>query len=1209
MERVARLRAPRLTQEEGLVYAAFESLQRQLLWGQLQTLGFRLTAESWQTTAQLLPPYTPWVNETARILRISGYPFTGRNDDSLEALWKRWEQRKASDFIRARLSNHAELVESTLKALPAILTGKIWVTDILFPNSSMAKVEGIYKHDSKADYFNGVVAQTVVTIIEALRADSHRTPLRIIEIGAGVGGASEIVFAALRPYHDHIVAYTYTDISKAFLLHAESAYGKDNPFLQYQLFNVERPLSEQGISLGGYDIAIAANSLHATKNMRTTLRNAKATLKRNGVLLINEIIANNLFIHLTFGLTEGWWLAEDPHLRIEGCPALSIENWNKLLKDEGFDRIHWPVAAAKDLGQQVIVARSDGLIRQPRPCDPLFPPPETPKEFRREARRTAPASDSLTEDILADRIRRIIVDQLNINLRVPAEQISYVDSFADYGVDSISGVRLIHQINTALGISLETTHLYDYSSINRLSDHIISEWRAVVTARLTQPQPAAAPEVESISLDWNEPPRPDTMVEKHRAQELPDHHPIAIIGMSGRFAQSENPDELWTHLANGDDLIQPATRWPLPEKTATGEAFCRYGGFLKDIDQFDPMFFNISGTEAATMDPQQRLFLEETWKALEDAGYAGENLDASRCGVYAGYNGTDYQVLMGDQAPPHAMWGNAGSILSARISYYLNLQGPAITVDTACSSSLVAIHLACQGLWGRETDLALAGGVFVQATPSFFLLGGRADMLSPTGRCYTFDARADGFVPGEGVGVVVLKRLHEAITDGDHIYGVIRGSGINQDGATNGITAPSAVSQERLQRQVYDTFNIHPENIQLVEAHGTGTKLGDPIECRALTQAFRKDTAKKQYCAIGSIKTNFGHTAAAAGIAGVIKILLSLKHRQIPPSIHYATCNPAINIEASPFYVNTTLKNWEVEPHRKRCAAISAFGLSGTNAHMVIEEPDEIPRSHSERPGYLLALSARSHEQLRQQAQRLVNHIESTPEIDLGNTSFTLLVGRKHFKHRLACAPRNREELISNLRTWIDRGAASQIFTGYCEESERREQASLKRYGNQCILDSSKRDITEHEYLEHLTTVGELFVQGYRLNYEKLFGQGGYARLSLPTYPFARERYWINSSNQTAIPAGNQPQFDGVSSRVLSDRPDPEFHAQTLLLQPTWEPIALAENGDSTATMAVAERRLLLVGDFPAQALFKLREALPHTHCATISPYSRYLKQ
>jgi polyketide synthase PksN len=316
------------------------------------------------------------------------------------------------------------------------------------------------------------------------------------------------------------------------------------------------------------------------------------------------------------------------------------------------------------------------------------------------------------------------------------------------------------------------------------------------------------------------------------------------------------------------------------------------------------------------------------------------------------------------------MWGNFNSVIPARIAYYLNLQGPAVAIDTACSSSLVAIHMACQSLRSGETDMALAGGVSIQVTPAFHVSAVSASMLSPHGRCHTFDDRADGFVPGEGVGVVVLKRLSEALADGDHVLGVIRGSGINQDGATNGITAPSALSQERLETEVYEKFGIDPAQIQMVEAHGTGTRLGDPIEYRALTQSFRKFTDRQQYCAIGSIKTNLGHTIGAAGVAGVLKILLALKHKQIPPSLHFEKGNTNIAFEGSPFFVNTALRAWEVEAGEARAAAVSSFGISGTNAHLVIAEAQAVERRERvRRPGWLIALSAQTAEQLRQQVQ------------------------------------------------------------------------------------------------------------------------------------------------------------------------------------------------------------------------------------------------
>ncbi|MEJ2621309.1 MAG: SDR family NAD(P)-dependent oxidoreductase [Candidatus Thiodiazotropha sp.] len=651
---------------------------------------------------------------------------------------------------------------------------------------------------------------------------------------------------------------------------------------------------------------------------------------------------------------------------------------------------------------------------------------------------------------------------------------------------------------------------------------------------------------------------------------------IAIIGVSGKFANSSNINQLWDRLQDGEELVEQVTRWNLSEyysgSDSANHEYCNYGSFVEGIDEFDPLFFNISGMEAEYMDPQQRLFLEESWKALEDAGYAGAGIVGSRCGVYVGCANGDYHRLVESVSPPaQSFWGNASSVIPARIAYYLNLKGPAVAVDTACSSSLVSVHLACQGLWAGEIELALAGGVFIQSTSQFYINANRAGMLSVSGHCHTFDARADGFVPGEGVGVVALKRLKDALADGDNIYGVIKGTGVNQDGATNGITAPSAKSQEQLERQVYESFNISAEQIQLVEAHGTGTKLGDPIEFNALSHAFGKDTDRKEFCAIGSIKTNIGHTATAAGIAGLIKVLLSLKYKKIPPSLHFEKGNPNIQFKGSPFYVNTRLRDWKVEAGNKRCAAISSFGFSGTNAHMVIEEAPVVERSHSEKPGYLIVLSARTAEQLRQQAMRLVNHLDTHPQVDCGDMSFTLLLGRKHFANRLACVARNRDDLQQLLGKWLSRGKAAQVYVSALNEKELREQPSLKRYGDQCI-EQSRNFLTANAYLEDLATIADLYIQGYVLDYAGLFTNEPHSRLSLPTYPFARERYWVGQD--ASLLSGEAAPGTGpdVLPPLLHGK-DPDL-VGNVLLTPVWDPVAVSQEKDYPRI----DQRILIVG-------------------------------
>ena len=424
---------------------------------------------------------------------------------------------------------------------------------------------------------------------------------------------------------------------------------------------------------------------------------------------------------------------------------------------------------------------------------------------------------------------------------------------------------------------------------------------------------------------------------------------IAVIGLSARYPGGATTDELWNTLVSSRCAVRevPADRWDAgqyfdADPATPGKTNCRWGGFVDGIDAFDPLLFNLSGRDAELMDPQQRLFLEGSWTALEDAGYAGAGVSGMNCGVFAGAPASSYATdaqRCGVDSDAQVLMGNDTAILASRISYLLNLRGPSIALNTACSSSLVAIDLACQSLLSGQCEMALAGGVCLFPDPGFYLSASKAEMLSADGLCRTFDEGANGFVPGEGVGVVVLKNLDAALRDGDHIRGVILGVATNQDGKTNGITAPSSRSQTDVQLSAYELAGINPDSISLIEAHGTGTALGDPIEVEALTRSFRKYTDRSQFCAIGSIKTNIGHTGQAAGVAGLIKALLSFEHELIPPTLHLERPNSRIDFERSPFYVATEPVAWPRQAETPRRAAVSSFGYSGTNAHLVVEEP------------------------------------------------------------------------------------------------------------------------------------------------------------------------------------------------------------------------------------------------------------------------------
>lgn len=519
---------------------------------------------------------------------------------------------------------------------------------------------------------------------------------------------------------------------------------------------------------------------------------------------------------------------------------------------------------------------------------------------------------------------------------------------------------------------------------------------------------------------------------------------IAIIGIACRFAGANDWRTLWENLKNGVDSMGevPANRWSEtdwyhPEPGHPGKAYVRTGGFLDAIDHFDAPFFQISPPEATVMDPQQRIFLEEAYHAIEDAGYAPEGLKGKRCGVFVGAAQSGYAHLLA-AADLHTsrlvMTGMDASVLAARIAYFLDLQGPAIAVDTACSSALTAIHLACESLRRGETELALAGGITIGATPLIYIQTSQFQMLAPDGRSKTFDAAANGFAPGEGCGVLLLKPAAQALADGDSIYAIIKGSAINQDGSTNGITAPSVRAQAQLERRLYAELAINPATIGYVEAHGTGTALGDPIEVEALTTAFAHFTDQKQFCAIGSIKTNIGHTGNAAGVAGVIKAVLSLKDGQLVPSLHFQQPNPHIDFANSPFFVSTRLQEWLPPADHPRRAAVSSFGISGTNVHLLLEAaPGGVAparRPAVDQPYQLFTLATKAPELLPIYAQRYLDFLQRHPELALGDLCYTLHTGRSHFAHRLTLVAASISDLQQQLAAYVrqtDGAAASPV--------------------------------------------------------------------------------------------------------------------------------------------------------------------------------------
>ncbi|HUU58401.1 MAG TPA: beta-ketoacyl synthase N-terminal-like domain-containing protein, partial [Phycisphaerae bacterium] len=516
--------------------------------------------------------------------------------------------------------------------------------------------------------------------------------------------------------------------------------------------------------------------------------------------------------------------------------------------------------------------------------------------------------------------------------------------------------------------------------------------------------------------------------------------PIAIVGCALRFPGAADVDAYWSLLSGGVDAIReiPRDRWDVdafydPDPDAPGKMYTRSGGFLPEIDRFDARFFGISPREAASMDPQHRLLLEVAWEALEDAGISAESLSGTPTGVYIGISNSDYgRMVLSDPAriDTYASIGTSYSVIAGRLSYLLGLQGPSLAVDTACSSSLVAVHLAVQSLRSGESRLAIAGGSNLMISPEVNVNFCKARMLAPDGKCKTFDAGADGYVRGEGCGVVVLKRLSDALDEGDCIRAVVRGSAVNQDGRSSGLTAPNGPSQEAVIRAALANAGLKPADVDYVEAHGTGTSLGDPIEVGALGAALCAKRPTDRPLGIGSVKTNIGHLEASAGVAGLIKVILALERETIPPQLHFRVPNPHIDWARWPVEVVTEAKPWLRGEHR-RVAGVSSFGFSGTNAHLVVEEPPlPSPVNAIVRPWHLVTLSAKTSTALGNAAGRLASRLQETRELELGDVSLAANAGKTHFAERAAVLAETVEGASDSLRRLAEGGGGPEIFRG-----------------------------------------------------------------------------------------------------------------------------------------------------------------------------------
>ncbi len=738
---------------------------------------------------------------------------------------------------------------------------------------------------------------------------------------------------------------------------------------------------------------------------------------------------------------------------------------------------------------------------------------------------TKSINSSSNTDKVNDQLKTNIKIIINDLLKIDPENIQFEKNMSEYGFDSVSFTSFADKLNTKYGLNLSPANFYEYQTINSLVNYLIHSFpenivpeQKEVTEEKTNIISTEIKSRDIISKENTSLLYSKATLSISESKQTTSNEPIAIIGIDCRMPGSDNPEMFWKHLINGDDLVTeiPKERWNWKDfygnpELEPGKTNRIKGAFINDVDKFDASFFSISPREAEMMDPKQRLFLETAWKAIEDAGYDATSLRGSNTGVFVGVGLPDYsELITHNDIPvhPYISTGNSNAILANRISYYFDFHGPSEPIDTACSSSLVAIHHGIHALRSGQSDMVIAGGVNIILTPTANISFGKAGMLSEDGKCRTFDEKASGYVRGEGVGAIILKPLNKAILDKDHIYAVIKETATNHGGHVSSLTAPNPNAQSDLIIETIKKSNIDPSVLSYIETHGTGTSLGDPIEINGLKKAFSSlisENSFKNKIDLGSVKTNIGHLEAAAGIAGMIKLILSLQHKTIPPTIHFDSLNPNISFDNSPFQVATQNKNWKRSLNEKReiprTAAISSFGFGGSNAHLILEEFNiSDKRKVQNNKTYLFVLSAKNESRLKIYASHIKDYLlRNEDKLIPEEIAYTLQTGRTGMNSRLAIPFISNTSLIEKLTDYLENNNSSEeIYTGKTKQK-----------------DSSKPESPTE--FEDINAIAKAWCNGAIINWYEIYDQQTPFKCSLPTYPFAKDKYWISEETQYVL--------------------------------------------------------------------------------------------
>lgn len=744
-------------------------------------------------------------------------------------------------------------------------------------------------------------------------------------------------------------------------------------------------------------------------------------------------------------------------------------------------------------------------------------------------------SETSSDDnkMILGKLEVFIAEKVAKLLKWPVERIKPQNRFEEYGINSVFMVSLIQELEEPFP-GLSKTLLFEFNTIQKLAEHLLAKR---FTDCLHLFDVARDKFIQQKSVSDNRSESTKDLQSNHvplvRSEVPGNSDDIAIIGMSGRFPAANSVNEFWERLVNGYDCVTeiPPERWDPnlyfdQDKSKEGHVYSKWGGFIDGVDKFDPLFFNMSPLEAAFTDPQERLFLQTVWHTIEDAGYTRTGLSGKRIGVFVGAMSSQYQLFGAEETLKGRVMATSSSLASIanRVSFFFNFKGPSMALDSMCSSSLTALHLACQSLTSGETGAAIVGGVNLSIHPAKYIQICQSGFASTDGRCRSFGADGDGYVPGEGVGAVMLKSLRQAEEDGDQIYGVIKGSAINHGGRTNGYTVPDPNAQAEVVLETIQKSGINPRSISYIEAHGTGTSLGDPIEISGLTKGFETYTDEKQFCAIGSVKSNIGHLEGAAGIASLIKVLLQMKNKELVPSLHANELNPNVSFEETPFIVQRTSSLWENPTFSvngkmhtyPRTAGISAFGAGGANAHVIVQEYTR-PLQNTDRAPYpitaeLFLFSAKKHDRLLEIVQSMRQFVSQEHTLSLPELAYTLQVGREPMGSRLAVIANDKPELLRLLDAFISNSESSidqkTIFYSDSKDDQLREVISdlIGSEGSERL--SGIRDLKRLAYL---------WTSGIDLNWEQYYEGKRMQRISAPLYPFEEKSCWIPLSDKNKL--------------------------------------------------------------------------------------------